>query len=216
MANAPWRLVTVDIDGTLTTRHGWLDIAREFGREADYFALLRRFRAGEIGEDENLTALLELAEGHTLAEVESVLTATPKLAHIPDGVAALRARGVHVALLTHNPAYVTDWYCRFGGFEAAEGLVGRQPIREVIGRPEGIRANKSTGLQILTDRFVVLPSAVVHVGDGRADAAVFPSVGRGIALNSQLPEVDRAADLVLRTTDFQVVVDAILTLGARP
>jgi len=215
MATSPWRLVTVDIDGTLTTTHGWLEIARRFDREADYHALLRRFRAGEISEDVNIEGLLEFAEGRSLAEVEEVLAATPKIAHIPEGVARLRSQGIHVALLTHNPRYVADWYCRFGGFEDAAGLVGRQPVGDVIGRAAGIRTDKAGGLRYLTQRLGAEPSSVVHVGDGRADAAVFATVGRGVALNSRLPEVERAADLVLRVTDFGTVVDAVLALAPR-
>ncbi|MGA8664395.1 MAG: HAD hydrolase family protein [Thermoplasmata archaeon] len=215
MGTSPWRLVTVDIDGTLTTTHGWLEIAREFGREADYRALLRRFRAGEINEDQNIAGLLEFVEGRSLAEVEKVLEATPKLAHIPEGVARFQEEGIHVALLTHNPAYVTDWYRRYGGFEDAAGLFGRQPVGEVIGRAEAIRTDKAGGLRELTHRFEVVPSSVVHVGDGGADAAVFSMVGRGVALNSRLPAVDRAADLVLRSTDFQAVVEGVLALNPR-
>ena len=54
------------------------------------------------------------------------------------------------------------------------------------------------------------PAEVVHVGDAGADAAVFPIVGEGIALNPRRPETERAADRVLWTHDFQQVVDAIL------
>jgi phosphoserine phosphatase len=214
--STPWRLVTVDIDGTLTRGHGWLPIARQFGREPDFEALQRRFRAKELTEDENLAALLEFAEGRTLAEVESVVAATPKIDHIPEGVSRLHSMGVPVALLSHNPPYVTDWYCRFGGFDTAAGLGGLQPVEERIGRPVGIRSDKIGGFERLTRRFEVPPTAVVHIGDSRADAAVFPRVGRGIALNARFPEVDVAADLVLRSTDFNEVVEAVLHLGPRP
>ena len=86
---------------------------------------------------------------------------------------------------------------------------------EVIGRAEGIRTDKAGGLGALTERFGVTPSSVVHVGDGGADAAVFPQVGRGVALNAHLPEVERAADLVLRSDDFRAVAAAVLGLGPR-
>ena len=56
-----WRLVTVDIDGTLTRVHGWREIARAFGRDAEYELSNRRFFAREIGEDEHLEDLLRIA-----------------------------------------------------------------------------------------------------------------------------------------------------------
>jgi phosphoserine phosphatase len=210
MSGEPPRLVTVDIDGTLTTLHGWLALARAFGREAEYHALMRRLRAGETGEDETIAGLLELAEGRTLAEVEGVVARTPKLAGIPEGVARLHAEGLRAALLTHNPPYITDWYRRFAGFDDAAGLVGRQPVGVLIGRAEGIRADKPRGLSELCARAHVLPAEVVHVGDALPDAEIFVRVGRGIALNARSSAVRAAADLALETNDFAVVVDALL------
>lgn len=210
MTSPPWRLATIDIDGTLTTVHGWLVIARQFDREASYRALMRRARSGEAGENETVVALLQLAEGQMLEEVEKALARTPKLADIPEGVARLHAEGIRVALLTHNPPYVTDWYRRFAHFDDAAGLVGRQPVGVLIGSPEGIRVDKPGGLLELCRRQGAWPSEVVHVGDASADAAIFPRVGLGIALNARRPEVERAADLALRTNDFQAVADAIL------
>ena len=210
MTSPPWRLATIDIDGTLTTVHGWLVLARQFGREPEYQALMQRARTGTVGEEGTIAALLGLAEGRTLAEVEGVLARTPKLADIPEGVARLHEEGLRVALLTHNPPYVTGWYRRFAGFDDAAGLTVSQPVGVLIGHAEKVRPDKIGGLAELCRRQGAWPSEVVHVGDTAADAAVFPRVGRGIALNARRPEVDRAADLVLRTNDFQVVVDAIL------
>jgi len=65
----PWRLVTFDIDGTLTPVHGWKGIAVAFGHLAEFEETTRQFRAHEIGEDRHLTNLLNIATGHTVAEV---------------------------------------------------------------------------------------------------------------------------------------------------
>ncbi len=213
MSAPPFGLVTVDIDGTLTTVHGWLALARRFGREDEYRTLMGRIRHGLAGEDETLRGLLRIAEGRSLAEVEEVLAATPKLAGIPEGVRRLHEAALPVALLTHNPPYVTDWYRRFGGFDDAAGLVGRQPVGVLIGAPEGIRADKPSGLLDLCARRGVRPSEVVHVGDAPPDAEIFARVGYGISVNADRPSVERAADRALRTREFGAIVDAILHPG---
>jgi phosphoserine phosphatase len=210
MTASPWRLATVDIDGTLTTIPGWLAIARQFGKEEEYRALIRRQRAGEVTQDEAVAGLLSFAEGHTLAEVVAVVVRTPRLEHIPEGVDRLHGQEVKVALLTHNPPYVTEWYRRFAGFDGAAGLGGRIPVGTVIGRGEGIHADKVGGLASLCREFGARPNEVVHVGDSMADVEVFRRVGLGIALNPSRPEVAQAADRVLMTSDFEVVVDSIL------
>jgi phosphoserine phosphatase len=210
-----WRLVTVDIDGTLTRTHGWKEVALAFGSLGAFEDTQRRFFAHQIGEDAHLEDLLDLATGHTVAEVEAVLERTPKLAGIAEGVVQLHDRGARVALLTHNPTYVADWYQRTFGFDDAEGVTGQAVEGGSIGPAVGVHADKPGGLRSLLTRHPVPPSAVAHVGDGWSDAEVFRLVGGGIALNSPYPEVNRAADLALATLDFRDVVVGLSRLAPR-
>ena len=109
MPNPPWKLITFDVDGTLTTVHGWGFLAERVGRVAEFEESNRRFRLHEIGEDEHLTDLLHLADGRTLKEVERILEATPKFAGVTEMLATWHAEGTRVALLSHNPDYVCAW-----------------------------------------------------------------------------------------------------------
>ena len=210
------KLVTFDLDGTLTTVHGWWVIAQARHREVEYRASNERFFRHEIGEDEHLADLLELAVGLTRAEVGTLLEGTPRVEGIDAALNDLRARGARVALLTHNPDYVCDWYRERFGFDAAEGTDGT--VFDAEGRIVGIgsaRADKPAGLARLLARFDIAPSSAVHVGDGWADAAVFAHVGGGVAFNSRLPEVERAADAVVRSRNLEDVVRAIDRLSLR-
>jgi phosphoserine phosphatase len=215
MARGPWRLVTFDIDGTLTLVHGWQVLAERFGRRPEYERAMARVRSGEAGEDETISALLRIAEGHTVPEVETVLSQTPKLSNIPEGVGRLHAEGVLAALLTHNPAYVTTWYRRFGGFDDAGGLRGLQATEPRIGPPVDVHTDKLGCLAEMLHRHHIDLGDVIHVGDARPDAMVFEHVGAGVALNAKSPAVESAADLALRTTDFLDVVEALSGLRRR-
>jgi phosphoserine phosphatase len=216
VVDGPWRLVTVDIDGTLTRVHGWAAIADAVGRTAEFDRSQRRFFAHRIGEDEHLRDLLGLVAGRPLSEVEAALESTPHLAGIAEGVDDLRGRGVRVALLSHNPAYVGEWYRRRFGFDDFEGTVGQEVRDGRVGPAGPVRADKVRGLLALTGRAGAPVRRVVHVGDGWADVRIFARVGRGVALNSAHPDVERAADLALRTDDFRDVARAIARLGPRP
>jgi len=211
----PWRLVTVDIDGTLTQTHGWRDVAVAFDSLGAFEETQRRFQAHQIGEDAHLADLLDLATGHTLAEMEDVLERTPRLAGIAEGIAQLHDRGARVALLTHNPTYVADWYQRSFGFDDAEAVAAQPVIAGRIGPPVGVRADKAGGLRALLARHPTPTALVAHVGDGWTDAELFRLVGGGVALNSPYPEVNRAADLVLVTQDFRDVVKGLAGLAPR-
>ncbi len=58
-------------------------------------------------------------------------------------------------------------------------------------------------------------SEASHIGDGWADARIFPQVGAGIAFNSRHPDVDRAADVALHGSDLTEVVRALDRLPPR-
>ncbi len=216
MASPVWPLVTVDIDGTLTRRHGWEVIAEALGRRRAFDRTTSALRAGAIPEDEHLRNLLAIATGAPLEKVEAALAATPFLDGIPEGIAELHRAGSRVALLTHNPAYVCRWYVGRFGFDDYEATDVQEVRDRIVQPPREIRADKWPGLEALARRARAAVGQVVHVGDGASDAALFARVGRGVALNAERPAVAQAADLVLRTGDFREVARAIGTLGPRP
>jgi phosphoserine phosphatase len=211
-----WSLVTVDIDGTLTTVHGWRQIAAALGRSDRFAETNRRFFAKEIGEDEHLKDMLELVDGVPLEKVHAILESTPRLRRIGEGVRDLHEHGTRVALLTHNPPYVCEWYCRQFGFDDFEGAAVQEVVDGIIGAPRDVRADKPSGLRALLARSGTPAERVVHVGDGWADAVIFPLVGRGVALNAPRPEVRAAADLAIETDDFRELTAAIELLEPRP
>jgi HAD superfamily phosphoserine phosphatase-like hydrolase len=215
MGAFPWRLLTVDIDGTLTRVHGWEAIADAFGRRPEYDRTQQRFFAREIGEDEHLTDLLDLASGRTVAEVEAVVARTPVLSGVTEGIEKLHRLGARVALLTHNPTYVVDYYRRTYGFDDGEGIRAQSTDGGRIGPPRHVVADKPGELRALLARMGIAARSVAHVGDGWSDAEVFALVGGGIALNSRLEEVNRAADRVLTTQDFGAVVEVLGTMTPR-
>jgi phosphoserine phosphatase len=213
----PWfRLVTFDIDGTLTLQHGWEAIASALGRADQYAHVMDQFRTGRVSEDVQINRLLNLAAGHTVAEVQAAVAATPKLARIADGVRLLHEAGVRVGLLTHNPDYVTRWYRSEFGFDDAGGLVGAQEEGPPIGPAVGLRADKPAGLAQMLARYPAPPDTVVHVGDASPDAWMFPRVGGGVALNAKSVAVEEAADLSLRSADCLEVATAVLRMPRRP
>lgn len=206
MADFPWRLVTFDIDGTLTVGHGWRFIAERTGQLAAFQATDARYRAHRVGEDAHLRALLDLGAGRSIGAIEQLLEASPKIGHIRETIEELHRRGARVALLSHNPEYVCDWYRRRFGFDDAAGTPGTRTRRGRILPYGRIHAAKVAGMRRLRRRAGVPPRQAVHVGDSRADARVFPHVGGGIALNALVPAVRAAGDAALSTRDLRDVV----------
>jgi phosphoserine phosphatase len=210
MAAFPYRLVTVDIDGTLTAGHGWRYLAERLGQRREYEATQLEFVAGRVGEDEHLRNLLRMAEGAPRRAMVRILEETPRVAGIAEGVRRLHALSAHVALLTHNPRYVTDWYRAEFGFDAADGLTGSPQFRAgLVASASEVKADKVGGFRRLSERFGVARGGAAHVGDGAADAQVFPFVGLGVAFGAASPAVRTAADVTVLGRDFRRVVQAL-------
>ncbi len=202
---APIRLVTFDVDGTLTREHGWEYLARRLGRRSEYEAAQEAFRRGERGEDEHLLALLSLARGVPVSRLLRLLARTPRMKGIGPTIRQLHARGQRVGLLTHNPEWVSRWYAQRYGFDLWAGVP--QEIRSGRLEPrDHLHVDKVRALGALLRREGLRPGAVAHVGDGPADARVFPRVGTGVALNASRREVWDRADLVALTDTLPLLL----------
>ncbi len=212
-----WRLVTVDIDGTITREHGWKAIADRFGRTDEFDRLHRRFEKRTIGLASYLAGLMTIARGHRVREVEAILASTPRLRHLRRGVRALQRRGARVALLSHNPPFVLDWYVRRFGFDgyARESAAHVEVERGRIGPAIVSRPSKLAGAAALLARWKLPPRSAVHIGDGRADGPVFRRLGAGVALNPKDREVLEEADAGVFTDDFDDVVRLLRVLRPR-
>jgi phosphoserine phosphatase len=219
VAAFPYRLVTVDIDGTLTAGHGWRYLAERRGRLADYHQTQSDFSAGRSDEDVHLRHLLDLATGVSRRELDDIERHTPRVPGIRSGVDRLHSEGCRVALLTHNPTYLCDWYREEFGFDASDGILHSPKFHagQAQAPDDRVRVDKPGGARRLAQRFGVPLGATAHVGDGVADAEAFPVVGLGVAFGATDPAVKAAADLIVESRDFRSVVAALArTPAARP
>lgn len=207
-------VLTVDIDGTLTMGHGWFYIAEMLGRGKEYRSTTASYRNDSIDEGEHLQNLLNIAEGCTLGEMSHMLSSVPRLDRIGEGVAMLRKRGLAVALLTHNPWYICEWYMRQYGFDLYSGT--EQEVSEGrITRASGAEPDKKGGLMKICRQVGVSCRRAVHAGDSISDARVFEIAGAGISVNAGDIRVRKRANAVLNTDDFMDVAVKMLHLMAR-
>jgi phosphoserine phosphatase len=202
----PWRLVTLDLDGTLTRVHGWRFIAEGLGRLPEYEASERRFRAGAIGEDQHLTNMLRIPRGVPLDRLLTLVAATPKIGGIAPTVVALHGRGARVALLTHNPPYVCHWYVREYGLDGFGASDVPEPVDGILGEPGPVRADKPAYLARLLAQWGLRPGETAHVGDGLADAAIFSVVGGSVAINTR---DDRIRGPALASLESESLLDLL-------
>ena len=211
----PWRLVTVNIDGTLTSEHGWRPIAAARGCLRAYTAYRKALLAGREDENSHLRHLFAFAVGLTPDRLEPILQRTRRVQGIPETVAELHARGARVPLLTHNPAFLIRWYCDTFGFDGGSGGWGLSLRHGRVQPPGRVVADKVRGLRTLRREFGVPFGRICHVGDAWPDARLAPLLGGFIAFNPKRPAVARVADATVRGTDLRAILPVLDRLRPR-
>ena len=202
-----FRLCTLDLDGTLITTTCFATVGEAFGKGAEIRRLDEAYLSGKMPLAENFWAEYRLLQGLPVAEAQAALRKGPWLQRLPDGVAALRALGLRVGLLTDQPRFLAEvaepsldpLLCSEGGV-----VDGR------IGEPLDYREDKAANLRAWCRANKVDLEEVIHVGNGSNDVPVFERVGLAVAVNATSPEVARRADLAVEgVTDLREVASVV-------
>jgi phosphoserine phosphatase len=202
-----FQLCTLDLDGTLLRGTCFLAVSEALGKAAEVRRLDALYDRGEMPLRENFFAEFRLLEGMPVADAQAALRKGPWLARLPEGVAALRALGLRVGLLTDQPRFLAGVaeptldpvLCSEGGVRD-----GR------IAEPVDYREDKAAGLRAWCRANEVDLAQVIHCGNGRNDVPVFERVGLAVAVNPDSQAVARRADLALEgVTDLRQVAEVV-------
>lgn len=202
-----FRLVTLDLDGTLFQTDSVLYLKDKLALGEEVAKLHSQYRTGEITEAELNSRQTPLLQRLELTPVLKVLSTGPLLSNIRKGVDALKSSGLGVSMLTFNPLQV--FFEREFGIDTS--ISRTVEIRDdMIVKINKIPENKIEYLTLYCDLNGIALEECVHVGDGPNDIPTFRAVGFSVALNSKYEEVKNAADISLETDDFALVANEIL------
>lgn len=203
------RLVTLDLDGTLIRTTAFEAAADGLGLGDAVRRIDARYFAGELSLEETFWQEHALFEGQPLADAHAGLAEGPWVAHIPETVDALRARGLSVWLVTDQPSWAVSFLQRWG---LREGVWSRAPVENHrIGPVVEAAFDKWAALSTKLSEAGIDPGEVCHVGNGSNDVAIFERVGYAIAFNPDDEHVAGAADVVIEGDDLAAVVDHVPT-----
>lgn len=202
-----FRLVTLDLDGTLLATTCFLEVAKAIGKADEVRRLDELYLSGKMGLAENFHAEFGLLAGTPVARAEAALRQGPWMQRIPEGVADLRALGLRVGLLTDQPRVLASLaepsldpvLCSEGGVHEGK-----------LGPPVEYREDKAANLRAWCKAHQVDLETVIHCGNGSNDIPVFERVGLAVAVNPASPEVARRADVALEgVQDLREVARAV-------
>lgn len=203
-----WRLVTLDLDGTLLPDDTVFAVVLRGNGHADEVAASdARYFAGEQDLEATFWEQWDLVKRLRLADCHRALRRADWLPGIAEGVRRLKDAGCRVCLLTDQPSTLTDFLGRWGLTDAI-----CSPVEVEDGRQVAIdaRFDKLANLQARCDRWDIALEDVCHVGNGENDVPIWKAVGGSVAVFADDGVRGHADQDLGRISDFGRVVDALL------
>ena len=207
-------LVVLDVDGVVFRGHFMVELARRRGRwvAAQTAVDCLLFEAGRMPLERLLRQSFERVRGLRWGKAEAAYRAMPMMPNAAETVRELRARGMHVVLLTVGApdALVKDLARRL---DADDGAGICLPLHEsrLAGAPHGASATaagKVDCVQRLIEREGIAWSDVVAVGDDRNNLPLMQQAGRAIGFRATGSVRRRTRHLVDRE-DLAALLPAI-------
>jgi len=211
-----FKLALFDLDGTLKReRDPYVYLHKKLGTWDQTHSFFQLGMEGKISYAEWLRRDAELWAGQPVERLLSLLRANPYLPGAPEVLRTLKRAGVTVALISTGLTLHTDLVRTEFGLDYAfanEILVanGRLSGESVEGVPEG-------GKGLVADRLMadlgVDSSAVLAVGDGSSDIALFQRAALSVAVAPSSEAVRSAADIVLEEPDLRPLLPLLADGG---
>jgi len=210
------KLAVFDLDGTLKReRDPYVYLHRHLGTEEESAQFTERGLSGEIPYKEWLRLDVGLWVGTPRATLEKLMRANPYLPGARETVAALKGRGVWVAIISTGPLFHAQMVAAelgIGPAWANEVMFTGKPGAMVVSGKVRVHipfAEKGAALERLQQSLGVPPEACIAVGDGLTDIPLFQGVAVGVAVHPDKPKIAAAAHIVLPEPDLGPLLERL-------
>ncbi|MFQ6087110.1 MAG: HAD family hydrolase [Candidatus Bathyarchaeia archaeon] len=206
------RLVVFDVDGTLMKSFSWQCLHEALGtwnRGKKYF---EQFFQGHITYEEWACLDAALWRGQPVQKIQQIVNAMPYTDGTREVLTTLRRKGFKVVLLSAGLSLVTERIRREIGVDAA--LANELTVKNGF-LTGGVKVNvsfnnKDEALHSILKRFDAEMNDCIAVGDDETLVPLFEKVRLAIAFNPRSKNVERHADIVVKSNDLHEVLPHIL------
>ncbi len=214
--DSEYELVAFDMDGVLVDHiSSWTWVHEHF--KVNNEASLVDYIEGRIDDAEfmrrDIELWLALRDDLCIDDIDEILKPVPVIPGIRDTVDALHRRGMRCVIVSGGLDMAARRIAEDNGFDdhIANSLACDERGRltgEGVLRVE--LTNKRKALQRFQQKFGVAEERTVAIGNSFVDVSMFSASGLAIAFNPIDDEVQRNADVVLRSRDIRDVLPPIL------
>lgn len=209
--HAPKKLLVMDVDSTLIKQEVIELLAAHAGREAEVAAVTEAAMRGELDFAQSLHARVKTLEGLDASVIEKVRATIELSDGARELIAAFKAAGHHVGVVSGGFAQILDPLAAELGLDFAcandLGIEDGKLTGTVNGQVVD-RAHKETMLRSWADQLGLGIEHTIAAGDGANDLDMVGAAGLGVAFNAK-PALRDAADARIDIARLDVIVNLV-------
>ena len=208
--NQPFRLVTLDLDGTLTQEPSiWEYIHKRLGKwygfAEDY---QNQFLAGKISYEEFCECDARVWKGMKVEALLEIVKTVPFHPGMDELIHYLKRKGLKLSLVSSGLSLLSGWVHQKYGFDYSVSndllhengiLTGRVKIQVRYDK-------KAEWVRKILKKFGVKPEEVIAIGDSKGDMDMFQMVGFSIAFNSSCLDLEKIANICIPSRDLADII----------
>ncbi len=214
--NQQFRLVTLDLDGTLTRERSiWEYIHKQLGKWYGFAEKYQtQFLAGKISYEEFCEGDAHVWKGMRVDELLEIVKTVPFHPGVDELISYLKQKRLKLSMVSSCLSLLSNWVHEKYGFDYS---VSNDLLHEngILTGKVKIQVNydkKAGWVGKILKRFGVKPEEAIAIGDSRGDIDMFQMVGFSIAFNSSCQDLDKIASVCISSKDL---VDIIPRLPLR-
>jgi len=206
------KLVVFDVDGTLMNAHSWQFLHEALGTWDEGQRYFELFFGERITYEEWARLDASLWRGLPLERVKRIINTMPYTYGAKETVSLLREKGFRVFLLSAGLSLVTGRINEEIGVDGylANDLIVRNGFLTGEVKVNVSFYNKDEALSRVLPKWNLKMEDCVSVGDDPTLIPLFEKVGFSIAFNPVDENIERNADVVVRSKDLRHIVPYIL------
>jgi phosphoserine phosphatase len=208
--NQQYRLVTLDLDGTLTQERSiWEYIHKRlgkwFGFAEDY---QNQFLAGKISYEEFCERDAQVWKGMKVEELLEIVKTVPFHPGANELIHHLKQKGLKLSLVSSGLSLLSDWVHQKYGFDYSVSndllhenglLIGGVKIRVYYDK-------KAEWVKRILKQFRVKPEEAIAIGDSKGDIDMFQMVGFSVAFNSSCFDLEKIANVCVPSQNLADII----------
>jgi phosphoserine phosphatase len=201
--NQQFKLVTFDLDGTLTRERSiWEYIHKKMGKWYGFAEeYQKKFLAGDISYECFCELDAHVWKGMRVEELLEIVKTVPFHPGVDELISYLKNKGLKLSMVSSGLSILSNWIHQKYGFDysVSNDLLHENGILTGKVKIQVYYDQKAAWVKKILKQFRVKPEEVIAIGDSIGDIDMFHMVGFSVAFNSSCSDLDQIANLCIRT-----------------